>query len=228
MNEMQTRAADALIAFGFDASFSRIMIRTGELPCPLTEDVFANAELLRRTSGLKNLPPLAAIFLKRDARTNAFLETIPEKYAFSAEQTRKYRENPLNWTIFCDLKPELDADLCALLPDAEARMRVYRDMYLSGAWADCETLREICRALAAIAPNPKALEAFAEREWFVLFSYYAGTLEYIAALKERLAPEQVWPALCAHPENTHAFSSSFHSYDERAEILNRLEKEYSK
>lgn len=107
-------------------------------------------------------------------------------------------------------------------------MRVYREMYLSGAWADCETLREICRALAAIAPNPKELEAFAEREWFVLFSHYSGTLEYIAALKERLAPEQVWPALCAHPENARAFSSSFHPYDERPEILNRLEREYSK
>ena len=82
MNEMQTRAVDALIALGFDASFSRIMIRTGELPCPLSEDVFANAELLRRTSGLKNLPPRAVIFLKRDARTNAFLETIPENTPF--------------------------------------------------------------------------------------------------------------------------------------------------
>ena len=71
-----------------------------------------------------------------------------------------------------------------------------------------------------LPPNPKELEAFAEREWFVLFSHYSGTLEYIAALKERLAPEQVWPALCAHPENARAFSSSFHPYDERPEILN--------
>lgn len=228
MNEMQARAIDALTDIGFDASLSRTLIRGGELACPLSENVSVNAALLKRTCGLKDLPLIVGNFLKRDARVNAFLETIPEKYAFSEEEKRKYLRNPLDWEVLWDLKPELDGALSALLPDAETRMCVYREMYLSGAWSDCETLREICRTLAEIAPNAQELQAFAGREWVVLFSYYSGTLEYIAALKERLAPEQIWPALCAHPENARAFSNSFHPYDERPEILNRLEKEYLK
>lgn len=231
MTGSQQAAAQQLIAYGFDPEFARKMARGGILPCPLPVDVQKNAELLKCCIDPKEIPQdeydRMAVFLRRDHYTNMLLAAVPDRYGFSPEQQASYYSRPFEWEITCDLMNEMDAELQKVVPKQEERMKIYREMYCNGAWWDCDTIRHICRELTAIANGQSDLYTVVNEWWFILFSLYSGTLQYIEKLKELFEKEFVWLIFRETIMNVREFAVQFNPFDRKDAVIDKLKYKYA-
>lgn len=230
MTNEYLQAVEQLEAYGFSHRDARRMVRFENLPCPLTDDVCLNAELLCRYVNPGALSEgefvQALMFLKRDHSVNLFMASVPEKYGFTDEQRGAYFRNPSDWNIACDLKEELEVPFGQVLPDGEKRMDVYREMYLKGSWWDRETIGNICLKLKEIASGQADLDTVVGRWWFLLFSFYSGTLEYIGALEKLFRRENIWEIFCDSIHNVREFTVQFNPADRKALVIEDLREKY--
>lgn len=232
MNSIEMKTVDQLIDFGFAPETAKEMVRTKILPSPLTQNERLNARLLGRHTELDKINTdeygHAAIFLKRAYRTNMFLSSVPLRYDFTPEQRRKYMERPFEWEIECDLKKKIDWELGLIIPDEEKRMDMYREMYLNGVWAGCDTINQICAELREISSGHDDLEAVVSEWWPVMFSFYTGTLQYIGKLRTLFRQEHIWEVFSKTVVCGHEFSDHFNPYDRKDAIIRELKGEFSR
>ncbi len=230
MTSVQLKSIEQLIDYGFSSDTAKMMVRYGTLPCPLTSDVCLNVELLSHFVDLREISTdecdNAAAFLKRDNRINMRMASFPDRYAFTAEQCQVYFKQPLEWDIASDLKEEMDAYLKLIILNEENRMEIYREMYCNGVWWDCDTINSICLKLREIATGQTDLEEVVDKWWFILFSLYSGTLQYIEKLEELFRKESVWEILRDTIVNVREFSVQFNPFDKKELVLEELKEEY--
>lgn len=231
MTSMQLKSIEQLIDYGFSSDTAKMMVRFDTLPCPLTSNVRLNTELLSRLVDLREISTdecdRASMFLRRDNRINMLMASFPDRYAFTIEQRQAYCKQPLEWDITSDLKEEIDANLRMIIPNEENRMAIYREMYCNGAWWDCNTINNICLKLQEIATGQTDLDVVVNKWWFVLFSLYSGTLQYIEKLGELFQKESVWEIFRDTIVNVREFTVQFNPFDKKELVLEELKKKYS-
>lgn len=230
MTDLQLEAMEQLLALGFDLKTARTLIITCEFSTPLRPEIRLNAELLSKYVDIKEFSEKRRtqiiVFLKRDYCTNLFLESVPDRYAFSEEQRRLYFEHILDWDVDYDLRNAIDDQLRLIMPDEDDRMDVYREMYCNGAWHDSDTISDICRTLQEIASGHDNLYQFAKQQWYMLFSYYSGTMQYIEKLKKLFRTEYIWMIFCETSANVREFTVRFNPFDRKQMILEQLMNKY--
>ena len=226
MTNVELNALQELMDMGFQKELARPMIRTGELPTPLSDGIRENAALLAKYVELASIGGDQSVqlvgFLRRDPVRNRFMDGVPERYGFSAEEAGKYRANPLHWDMSGDLRAELDEALSRLVRSSEDRERIYREMYLSGAWQSAEEIRQSCAALAALNCPPDALDDFVREQYFLLFSYYSDTTACLACIAELFAAEHILDVLREDPTIVRSFSRHFNPFNDRERLLDDL------
>ena len=226
MTNVELNALQELMDMGFQKELARPMIRTGELPTPLSDGIHENAALLAKYVELASIGGDQSVqlagFLRRDPARNRFMDSVPERSGFSAEEAGKYRANPLHWDMSGDLRTELDDTLSKLVSSEKARECIYREMYLSGAWQSTEEIRKSCTALGALDCPPDALDDFVRKQYFLLFSYYSDTLACLDCLAEIFAAAQILDALREEPTLVRAFSRHFNPFNDREALLDGL------
>lgn len=206
MTDVQRKALNDLISLGFREKFAHDLIRSSDLPAPLTERVLQNIQLLGRYRPLNELgskrSDLAQIgvFLKRPYQENAFMSEIPGKLGFSEEEAEKYNHDPLLWSQTHDLQRELGHLLIQLVQDQESANGILRGLYLSAytLW-DAETQREICEALIRINHDSDRMNQLLKESWYLLFSYYSDTVGAIHDLVGLFGEERALSFLWSQP-----------------------------
>lgn len=230
MTNIESTVLQELMDMGFQKELVWPMIRTGELPVPLTDGIRENAALLARYVSLASIgreqSAQLTSFLRRDPALNRFMDGVPERYGFRAEEAASYRANPLRWDMSSDLRAELEDALSRLVRSGEARERIYREMYLSGAWQDAEEIRQCCTALAALDCPPDALDDFVREQYVLLFSYYSDTTACLDCLAERFAAEHILDVLREEPTIVRAFSRHFNPFNDRERLLDDLKAKH--
>ena len=230
MTNIELNALQELTDMGFPRELAQPMIRTGELPAPLTAEIRENAALLAKYVPLSSISRALSTqltsFLRRDPEKNCRMASVPERYGFSAEQAARYRENPLLWDMAGDLREELDAALSKLVRSGDDRERIYREMYLCGAWQDGEEIRRICAALGALDCPPDGLDAFVRQQYVLLFSCYSGTADCLSCLAERFRAERIFDLLREDPTLVRAFSRQFNPFNDREKLLAGLKAKH--
>ena len=213
MNEIRKATHAQLVDMGFSRIQARSMILSGLVPTPLTEDFLKNYEMLIRHVDRGHLWDInelqATFFLARPAEQVRFMAEIPEMYEFSPEESEAYFANILDWDLLGDLRAEIGEELAALLPDEGARERIYRSMYISGAWWHVEYLKDTLKALRRITVDPDRMSAFVDACYPTLFSLYADTVQCIDRLEEIFRPEHIQEILESEPFLPREFSPHF-------------------
>jgi len=203
MNDLRRTTAAQLEAMGFSHRDARTLILSDNLPTPLTADILKNFELLFRYIDPSKLKPeevmMAAYFVRRPVEQVRFMAEIPDKYDFSPEETEKYFENILSWDLSCDLRDALDGELSELLPDAGARERMYRCMYISGAWWQADYLKDVVKALRRITVDAEAMSTYVNECYPMIFSFYSDAVACIDRLEEIFAKEHIQEILQSEP-----------------------------
>lgn len=226
MTKIELTALQELTDMGFSLKLVQPLIRFGDLPAPMSDGIRENAALLAKYVALASIggeqSAQLTSFLRRDPARNRFMDDVPERYGFSAEEAEKYRANPLHWDMSSDLRTELDDTLSKLVRSGEDRERIYREMYLSGAWQSAEEIRQSCAALAALNCPPDALDDFVRAQYFLLFSYYSDTTACLDCLAEIFAVEHILDALREEPTLVRAFSRHFNPFNDREQMLDGL------
>lgn len=230
MTSMQIKSVEQLVDYGFNPDTAKTMVRFETLPCPLTSTIFLNVKLLGCLVDLTEIPAekydRIATFLRRDNNLNVLMASFPERYAFTTEQRQVYCKRPLEWDITSDLKGELDTSLKMIIRNEEKRMAIYREMYCNGEWWDCNTINSICLQLQKIAIGQTDLEEVVNKWWFVLFSLYSGTLQYIKELEELFRKESVWEIFRDTIINVREFTVQFNPFDRKELVLEELKRKY--
>lgn len=230
MMDIELTAMQELTDMGFQKELARPMIRSGELPVPLNDAIRENAALLTRYVSLASIgreqSAQLTSFLRRDPERNRFMDSVPERYGLSSEQAASYRANPLQWDMSIDLRAELDDALSMLVRSGENRERIYREMYISGAWQSAEEIRQSCAALAALDCPPDELDAFVQEQYVQLFSYYSDTTDCLNCLVELFAAERVFDVLRENPTIVRAFSRHFNPFNNREKLLDGLKAKH--
>lgn len=226
MTTIELNALQELMGMGFQKELVRPMIRFGELPAPLTDGIRENAVLLSKYVELASIGREQSTqlmsYLRREPTQNRFMESVPERYDFSAEEAEKYRANPLHWDMSIDLRAELDEALSRLVRSEEARERIYREMYISGAWQSAEEILQSCAALAALDCPPDELDDFVREQYVLLFSYYSDTVACLSCLGKLFAAEHILDVLREEPTIVRAFSRHFNPFNDREKLLDDL------
>lgn len=226
MTDIESTALQELTDMGFQKELARPMIRTGDLPLPLTDGIRENTALLAKYVVLSSIgreqSAQLTSFLRRDPARNRFMDGVPEHYSLNAEQAASYRANPLQWDMSIDLRAELDEALSRLVRSGEDRERIYREMYISGVWQSAEEIQQSCAALAALDCPPDELDAFLQEEYVQLFSYYSDTTACLACIAELFAAERVFDVLREEPTLVRAFSRHFNPFNDREKLLDDL------
>lgn len=230
MTDIESTAMQELMDMGFQRELVQPMLRFGELPVPLTAGIRENAALLARYVALASIgreqSAQLTSFLRRDPARNRFMDGVSERYGFSAEEAASYRANPLLWDTSSDLRAELDEALSQLVRSGEARERIYREMYLSGAWQSAEEIQQSCDALATLDCPPDALDHFVQEQYVLLFSYYSNTVACLDCLAEIFAAEHILDVLREDPTIVRAFSRHFNPFNDREKLLDRLKAKH--
>lgn len=230
MTDIESTALQELMDMGFQKELVQSLVRFGELPTPLNDGIRENAALLARYVSLASIgreqSAQLTSFLRRDPARNRFMDSVPERYGFRVEEAASYRANPLHWDMSSDLRAELDDALSRLVRSGEARERIYREMYLSGAWQSAEEIRQSCAALAALDCPPDELDAFLQEEYVQLFSYYSDTTGCLNCLVELFAAERVFDVLREEPTLVRAFSRHFNPFNDREKLLDGLKAKH--
>jgi len=221
-----------LMEYGFNEHNARSIVRLNEIPLPFTENERRNLAMLKEygVTDLNNREHMTQLmlFIRRKHEVNVMMAGIPDRYGFTAEQRRKYNSSILDWQTTTDLKEDLDETLALIVSDPEKRMDIYRGMYCNGVWWDNDTIKEICNALIAIAPDRVSLEKCVLEWWWRLFAYYCGTIQYIEALKSMFVYAYVWEIFSKTVTNVSEFSIHFNIRDDRERILEELAEKFPK
>jgi len=226
MNEIRKATYDRLVSMGFSRLQARSIILYNMLPTPLTEDNLENYETLIRYIDPAQLWKVdemqAAYFLRRPVEEVRFMIRIPDLYAFNPEETERYFSGILEWYLSCDLRTEIGEDLAHLLPDSDARERIYREMYLSGAWWPVDYLRDTLKALTQITVDPTRMSALVNTCYTDLFSFYSDTVTCIRRLEEIFRPECIQAILEHNPVLPRVFSPHFDLENDRERAIRAL------
>jgi len=100
-------------------------------------------------------------------------------------------------------------------------------MYCNGAWWDYETISNICLKLQGISTGHADLVEVVDKWWFVLFSLYSGTLQYIEQLKELFIEEAIWKIFCDTIMNVREFTVQFNPFDRKKVVVEELKSKYA-
>lgn len=224
-------ASKVFESLGFSSQIARFLSQEFTIEESLSANTRENVELLRKYienfSDLEREYHLLPSFLKQPVCDNSALAHIPAIYGFSSSQTEKYLREPLNWSHISKQLTNSKTILDPIISNKAHKINLICEIALSATCVSMEEMDAICKKLLSLSGPSENLENGICKWWFLLFSWYSGTLLCIQALETIFYPEFICEILFDNPSIVRDFYDGCNPFAQKEAIIEQLKIKFA-